>query len=424
MQKYIAWGEAMQMQGLLMYLRRYSTSLGGLVLLALCLRLVVLFLTPGLEYDIASYHIQAQSVFAHRNIYLFTSRYPYPPVWVWWVALAQWLSETTALPFVWLVKVPAILGDSLIVALLYRYKSVGVAFFYAVNPISILVTAGHGQFDGLVIALAVLAWACWRSPNPAGVYWAALALGGAIALKGYPVLLLPALLLVIPSARRRLIAGALALAPLLVSFVVYSAFFGLEGAMISRLLIYNSPLDFGWSFYVPLFIDAFWPAAFPVVMLILALAARIALLLLAYLLPRRRPTWPLERLWLVILLGFYVLAPGVSAQYLLWVLPFLALLDLKQGWWYTAVSTLGTWIFYVATNPGAVPWGQNQQDLNPTLWFQSFVVINLACWFFWLALWRRWIRSDKQVSGRSNSSAAVAAGSALPEAQQQTTPAI
>lgn len=375
------------------------TSFTGLVLLAACLRLIIIPLTTGLDYDIVSYHIQAQSVFTHQNIYLLTNRYPYPPVWVWWTALAQWAASITPLPFVWLIKVPALLGDCLIVALLRRYQGVKAALFYALNPVSILVTGGHGQFDGMVIALVVLAWVCWRSPQASRPYRAALALGGAIALKGYPILFLPALLAKMASNRQRLLATGLALLPLLLAVLIYGAFFGLEGAMITRILTYNSPLNFGWALYVPFLMNAFWPAGFPPVMLALAVLARAIIVLLACHFPFRRPEWPLERHWLVMLVGFYVLAPGISAQYLLWVLPFLALIDLAWGWRYTLFSVLALWTFYVAVYPGATPWGPALRSFQPALWFQGFVIVNLLWWLFCLLLWRRLLRPEQQLPG-------------------------
>jgi hypothetical protein len=381
-------------------LHQSITSALGLALLAFCLRLIIIPLTSGLDYDITSYHIQAQSVFSHQNIYLLTNRYPYPPVWIWWTALAQWASTLTLLPFVWFIKIPALLGDCLIVVLLRRCQGVGAALFYAANPVSILVTAGQGQFDGLVIALVVLAWACWRSTRASGPYWAALALGGAIALKGYPILLLPALLAPLPSNRQRWRAAALALTPLLLSIVIYSAFFGLEGAMITHVLIYNSPLNFGWALYIPFLMNILWPAGFPVVMLALAVITRVIILLMVYRLPVRRPGWPLERHWLVVLLGLYVLAPGVSAQYLLWTLPFLAMLDIPWGWRYTLCSALVMWVFYVAVYPGATPWGSNLRNFHPALWFPGFVALNLVWWLFCLLLWRRWLRPEQQIPGK------------------------
>ena len=70
-------------------------------------------------------------------------------------------------------------GDCLIVVLLQRYKSSEAARFYALNPVSILVTAGHGQFDGLVFGLVALAWVGFQAEGRAWL------LGGADVGRGY-----------------------------------------------------------------------------------------------------------------------------------------------------------------------------------------------------------------------------------------------
>ncbi|HEY7126310.1 MAG TPA: glycosyltransferase 87 family protein [Ktedonobacterales bacterium] len=374
--------------------RKFLTSPGGVLLVALGLRVVVAMLTTGAAYDIDSYHLQAASVFQHRNVYLFTDRYPYPPVWVWVVALVQWFANLTAIPFVFLVKVPAIAGDCLIVALLQRYKSNAAARFYALNPVSILITAGHGQFDGLVFALVVLAWVCWQAEGRARGYWAALALGGAIALKGYPILFLPALLIHISPNKQRYIAAGLALLPLALAFLVYGALFGFVGAMLTHVLGYSSSPYFGWSFLPALVLNSIEPSTVPLVLTPVGYVARAALVAFACYLPWRHSDWPVERLWLVMLLAFYALAPGVSAQYLLWALPFFALVDLTLGWRYTAFSTLAAVFYYFTTlNPGVLPLGASFAALAPQLvWLGCYVAANLGWWLVCTRVFLRVLR--------------------------------
>ncbi len=374
-------------------MRKLVCSSGGVVLLALGLRLVVMLLTSGAAYDIASYHLQAESVLLHRNVYLFTDRYPYPPVWVWVVALVQWLATATALPFVFLVKVPALIGDGLIVLVLLRYKSLEAARFYALNPVSILITAGHGQFDGLVLGLVVLAWVLLRSEEQAHFSWAALALGGAIALKGYPVLFLPALLVHIGTHRQRLAAIGLALLPLALAFLVYGALFGFVGQMLSNILLYSSSPYFGWSFLVAFVLKIVAPASVTPVLMPLGGVARAALIGFACYLPWRHPAWSVERLWLVTLLAFYALAPGISVQYLLWAVPLFALVDLKMGWWYTAFATLVAVFYYLTLFPAVLPWGERLAALAPMyVWLVCYVVANVGWWVLCLRMFGRALR--------------------------------
>ncbi|HEU5201000.1 MAG TPA: hypothetical protein VFU32_15280, partial [Ktedonobacterales bacterium] len=370
---------------MLLSIRKFVASPWGILSLALCARLVVLLSTTGVEYDITSYHLQALSVLLHRNVYLFTGRYPYPPVWIWLVTLAQVGANATSLPFVWLVKIPGLLGDCLIILLLQRYVSREAARFYALNPIAILVTAGHGQFDGFVIGLAMLSWVFLRKARHADVHVAALTLGGAIALKGYPVLLFPALLKTISQKKQRWLAIVLALLPLVIACLIYSALFGFVKEMITSVLTHGSPTDFGWSLLTTSLLKFFVPSRVTQVMDLLGIITRAIIVLLACVFPWRWRSWPVERLWLVTLFSFYFLSPGVSVQYLIWVLPLFAVVDRKLGWVFTVFSTLVALMFYLTVFPGAVPGGTIVSSLAPRYIWQTWYLATDFVW--WLICW-------------------------------------
>lgn len=370
----------------------------GFVFLALALRLAVMLVTSGAAYDFTSYHLQAQSVFEQRNVYLFTDRYPYPPVWIWLVSLAQWAATITGLPFAWFVKTPGIVGDCLVVALLWQRVDERAALFYACNPVSLLITAGHGQFDGLVMALVVAAWAIATGKQRRADYWAALALGGAIALKGYPLLFLPPLVASVNSLRQRLTIIGLAALPLVVALVVYGSLFGWASAMFSRMLGYSSYPYFGWALYVDVFLRQFLSmASFNAINALLSLAARVALLIVVGWLVWRGRRWPLERLGLALILAVYALAPGIAVQYFLWALPLLAIVDRKHGMIYTLLSFLAMVLFYLTQEPGALPWGMALAHSAPqSLWLSGYVVMNLPWWLMCLWLLRTVIRDAEQ----------------------------
>jgi hypothetical protein len=383
----------------------------GLVVLALGLRLAVMLVTNGAAYDLTSYHIQAQSVFDHRNIYLFTNRYPYPPVWVWLVSLAQWAANVTGLSFAWFVKAPGIAGDCLIVALLWQRAGRWAALFYACNPVSLLITAGHGQFDGLVLAFVVAAWVIATGEQRYAYYWAALTLGGAIALKGYPVLFLPPLFLAATSLRQRAIITGLASLPLLIALVVYGSLFGWTQEMFSHVLGYSSYPYFGWALYVDVLLKQFLPmASFTATVSLLSLVTRAALLVVIGWLVWRGRRWPLERLWLALTLAVYALAPGIAVQYFLWALPLLALVDRKRGMIYTLLSFLAMVLFYLTQEPGALPLGTTLAHTVPqSLWLSGYVLMNLPWWLICLWLLRTVIRDvEKPIATRAGETMLVA----------------
>jgi Gpi18-like mannosyltransferase len=349
-------------------------------------------LTSGAGYDLMSYAIQAQSVLTHHNVYTFTDRYPYPPVWIWLVALAQWAAHSSGLAFDKLVRFPGIAGDTLTVVLLQRYKGEKAARFYALNPVSIFITAGHGQFDGLVMALVVAAWALWDTRPRQGTVWAALALGGAIALKGYPVLLLPGLLSGDASRGQRALLMGLAVTPLLVCVLIYSAFFGVDPAMATHVLGYQGSPIFGWSLFIKKLL--------PPLTQVLGWPARIAVLLFPLGLLARKPEWALTSHWLATFLGFYILAPAVSPQYLLWVLPLLAVVDLKRGFLYTAVATAALLLVYLWGFPEALPWGPALTAIvPPDIFVWGYWTTNCIWWLGCLWLFSRMFRKEGLSSG-------------------------
>ena len=396
------------------YARKPIFICAGFIALALGLRLAVMLVTSGAVYDLASYHLQAQSVFEHRNVYLFTERYPYPPVWIWLVSLAQWAANGTGLPFAWFVKAPGIVGDCLIVALLWRRAGGRAALFYACNPVSLLITAGHGQFDGLVMALVVVAWVMATGKQRRAFYWAALALGGAIALKGYPLLFLPPLVLSATSLRQRLGVIGLAALPLVAALVIYGSLFGWAQAMLSQVLGYSSYPYFGWALYVDVLLKYLLPAAsFNAIVALVSLLARAALLIFVGWLVWRGRSWPLERVWLALVLAVYALAPGIAVQYFLWVLPLLAIVDRKRGMAYTLFSLLAMVLFYLTQEPGAVPWGTALARVTPqSLWLSGYVLMNLPWWLMCLWLLRTVIRdADRPVQARADEKVLAAANS-------------
>lgn len=396
------------------YARKPIFICAGFIALALGLRLAVMLVTSGAVYDLTSYHLQARSVFEHRNVYLFTDRYPYPPVWVWLVSLAQWAANVTGLSFAWFVKAPGIVGDCLIVALLWRRAGGRAALFYACNPVSLLITAGHGQFDGLVMALVVAAWVMATGKQRRACYWAALALGGAIALKGYPLLFLPPLILSANSLRQRLGVIGLAALPLVVALVIYGSLFGWAPAMFSRVFGYSSYPYFGWALYVDVLLKHFLPAgSFNAFIVLLSILGRVALLLFAGWIIWRGRSWPLERVWLALVLAVYVLAPGIAAQYFLWALPLLAIVDRKRGTIYTLLSLLALVLFYLTQEPGAVPWGTALARVTPqSLWLSGYVLLNLPWWLMCLWLLRAVIRdAERPVQSRAVEKMLAAASS-------------
>ncbi len=142
-----------------------------------------------------------------------TVRWSYLPVYDFPLAGAYWVHVHFHLSWLITGRVPSILSDLGVVVLVGTVAgAVGQPaalrrFQYACNPLAILVCAVHGQVDPACLlfsfaAFAVVLRAGTRISGRAAVA-AGVLLGLGIGAKTWPVLFGPALLLALPSARRR-----------------------------------------------------------------------------------------------------------------------------------------------------------------------------------------------------------------------------
>lgn len=155
------------------------------------------------RFDIDSYRLVAAAVLDRRDVYDLVGRYPYLPLHMYVFAAAAWLADHSGLPFAFVVKLPEIAADAVLTVLVgwaaarlgRRRDAPALAMVFALNPVSLLVTGYHGQFDAVPTALVFGAWAVlvFRRERWALVLSAVL-LGLAIADKTWPALLAPVLL--------------------------------------------------------------------------------------------------------------------------------------------------------------------------------------------------------------------------------------
>ncbi len=326
-------------------------------------RLAPILLADRMVADVQRYHRVATHVLdVSWNPYQAPRLYPYPPVWVWVEAGSEWLARRTGWSFPVLVKLPVLAADLAIVALLAAWgprtgRGLIPAWLYALHPVSVLVGAFHGQFDAVALffgLLAVLEFDAGRRDA------SALALAAAIALKSFPVLLLPVFLLMPGTALpERARFAALAVLPVALLLVPYAlADFG---ALRRELFGYGGIADFGWiGFWRGLRLlhtgvltrseAAYWGGAVVVskALTFLAEAALVAAIAL------RRVRWPLMEACLAALLAFLAFYGSVSAQYLLWVVPFGVWRPDRFAAVHGIVSTMALVGFYAFLAPGVL----------------------------------------------------------------------
>jgi uncharacterized membrane protein len=347
------------------------TGPAAVVGVALLLRAAAALLSDRLVADVLRYHKLAAHVLdVSWSPYAAPRLYPYPPVWVWIEAGAEWLARHTAVPFPLAVKAPVVVADALLAGLIAvwaraaRTPGLGPGWVYALHPVALLVVGFHGQFDSVALLALLLAL---RWLDEARLDRSALALCAGIALKSFPVLVLPFALLFVEGRRARLRYAALALLPvvlLLLPFVVAD-----PRAVVRELFAYGGIPDFGWigalravrsvvtGRVARATADEWAPLVALSKVLFLAAAAGLWVSCVA-----GRGRWRPESCALAVLLAFQVFYGALSAQYLLWPVPLAVLAGERFTALHAGVATVALVGFYLFLAPGvltpaeASPW--------------------------------------------------------------------
>ncbi len=365
-------------------------------------RLAAILLSDRVVADVLRYRrVAAHVLDVSWNPYQVKHLYPYPPLWVWIEAACEWLARHSGLSFAVLVKLPVLAAEVGIVALLARWGAErgGAArwapWIYAFHPVAVLVTGFHGQFDSLALLMVLLAVrASERGRHDA----AALALAAGIAVKSFPILAVPVLLLRVTGATARFRFLALALLPVAVLLVPYLAH---DATAVTRELFgYGGVADFGWIGVwrgVRWVIDGtlgrgearHWGLLIP--------AAKI-LFLAAYgaALARRRASGDLVVTLLAVFVAFQAFYGALSAQYLLWVVPLAVLRPDRWLAFHGAAATAGLVGFYLFLAPGVLTAAEARADAAGPIWVIGAAAVLLAAFGWVVALARETGRATVQ----------------------------
>jgi len=140
---------------------------GFLILFALVL-VLRLSIAAGFRgnYDSESFRMVGELTLSGQNVYAATERYNYSPVWACIVAGLWALARPSFSLFVLLLGLLQIGSDAASALLLSRIArrlgrdgdaARGAALLFFANPVSVLASCAHGQFDGLAILLLLAA---------------------------------------------------------------------------------------------------------------------------------------------------------------------------------------------------------------------------------------------------------------------------
>jgi hypothetical protein len=311
--------------------RQPTLSWPWILLLAGFVRLVpAVWLPVGAGYDIESFRLVTDALLGDREVYTSVlGRHPYLPFQMYIMGGMAAFAHATGLPYVVAIKLPAILADVALTGLIFRAlqskestrsSAVYLALLFALNPVSILVTSYHGQFEAVTLLFLVLSWYFWefsRRIKPSGI-----ALGLAILNKTWPVVFLPVVLMRIKDRRSQVLYSLLAIGIPVMAVLAYLVFFSAEPLpMLRRALTHRGVAGY-WGVGAVLA-----PAAnqLPSLQLLIdfLFSLRNWLLLAAVTFAlwqtRRRPA--LDAI-LTLLLCLFVVTVGFGIQWLIWLVPF------------------------------------------------------------------------------------------------------
>ena len=341
--------------------------------LVLVLRIAVAAGFRG-NFDTQSYLIVVQGVLERENVYALTDRYNYSPLWSL-VVTGVWLAAAPNVgAFVLLVGLVLIAADTASALLLIGVgrRRLGLepdearrrALLFFSNPISVLISCAHGQFDGLSI-LFLLA-ALWMSALPksrtsqAGV-------AGMLALSllvkhftaFHPLLF----------SRRRQRDGlpdGLILAPYLVFAASFLPYASALGPIVRHVFLYPARVSEA-SLQKPGGLQAFLSVSEPrpfVFSLLLLVAIAWVL--------RQTRHWELTRGCLLLFLTLLCFSPSFAVQYLVWPI---ALGSLFPSAAYGVFTLAGSLYHSSAPESLAIPWPLRATSLGT--WLAAFF------WFAW-----------------------------------------
>lgn len=131
-----------------------------ILILGLVIRLICLYLFRNVtNYDLQSYLQVGELTLKGINIYpdIANLHHPYLPFFLYLEAFAFYLKRFIIDPII-VIKIINVIFDLGILYLVYLLskKNIKTAYLYAINPVTILITTLHGQFDVIPIFFILL----------------------------------------------------------------------------------------------------------------------------------------------------------------------------------------------------------------------------------------------------------------------------
>jgi hypothetical protein len=373
--------------------------------IALVLKVVIAFNTFGSNDVVEFYRFAAE--LKHdglKQIYLQQPSFNHPPLVAHYLTAIydvghRPFAQENGISFPFLLRLPGIVADFVVVCALLALRKreprlripTWALCLLAVSPVSLMVSGFHGNTDPIMVMFLVLA-ACQCVRNQP--IWCGILLALSCQIKIVPLLCLPVFLFfwlqrrsllsfVLPLILTTLVAWSEPLLHYPLAFAKnvfgYGSFWGLWG-MTYWLR------QTGWSELSRASFYGLSPAQ-NLIAALLKLTIITAVVILAW---RRRKMArgralfaSLAYTWVI----FFILSPGVSAQYLVWAAPFILVLSPRFYALFTVGSSLFLFFFYNTICRG-LPWyggmsnGDFKIDWTPwSIW--PWAILIVAAVFLW-----------------------------------------
>jgi Gpi18-like mannosyltransferase len=289
------------------------------------------------------------------------------------------------LPWVIAGRLCTVIADTILIDLVGRLagpeRKAQARFQYACNPIALMIASIHGQVEPIALVFLVGAYLAARSNRAVA---AGALFGLALSAKSWPIILLPVVLIMLPTWRQRLYglvaAGAV---PLLFLFTlplfVQSSWQDLLN--VAKYLGGVRPIvgEWGWT---ALLTGGNWQLV-PMYSKVGQIVLYITIAVVAWLWRRGNRI----DMTSAMLLAFMVVTPRLGAQYLLWFVPFLVARPTR--WSRQAMSLAAVWAglgYIYLTQFDEAGWWKNH----------SWWAMSSACVIPLLVLAMPWARRGRQ----------------------------
>ena len=364
---------------------RFRTWIALAAATGLLLKIVIAYNTFGTN-DVVTFYGFARSLsdhglewtYRHGVVWLASSAlFNHPPLTAYFLRFIYHLAQTpsfqaSGLTFPFLLRLPGIFADLGVVLVLWRMSKTDqqlrnhgwAIMLLALSPVSLMVSGYHGNTDPVMVFFFVLAVSmCVRElPWLCGLFFAL-----SCQIKVIPLLFFPVFFFFWLHRR--------AVISFLVPFVLASLTLWSEPVLHFPALFIKNVLSYGsywgiWGITYWLRLTGLrtfswvWFEGFSTAQTVVSDALKIVIVASVVTIAWRRRALDGRGLIESIALGwiiFFIFSPGVCAQYMVWLAPFVLVLSPTFYAWLTATSSLFLFFFYNIISHG-MPWYSRHLD--------------------------------------------------------------